>query len=41
MKVKISQRAASLAPSLTLAISAKAKQLRAAGQDVIGFGAGT
>ena len=40
MKVKISQRAASLAPSLTLAISAKAKQLRAAGQDVIGFGAG-
>lgn len=40
MNYHISERAASLAPSLTLAISAKAKQLRAAGQDVIGFGAG-
>jgi len=29
-----------LAPSLTLAITAKAKELRAAGEDVIGFGAG-
>ena len=29
-----------MAPSLTLAISAKAKELKAAGQDVIGFGAG-
>ena len=36
----ISDRAASLAPSLTLAISAKAKQMRAEGGDVIGFGAG-
>ncbi len=36
----ISDRAASLAPSLTLAISAKAKQMRAEGKDVIGFGAG-
>jgi aspartate aminotransferase len=40
MDYYISQRAVSLAPSLTLAISAKAKQLKAAGQDVIGFGAG-
>ena len=40
MNYQISQRAASLAPSLTLAISAKAKQLKAEGQDVIGFGAG-
>ncbi|MBL4827063.1 MAG: pyridoxal phosphate-dependent aminotransferase [Spongiibacteraceae bacterium] len=36
----ISKKAASLSPSLTLAISATAKQLRAEGQDVIGFGAG-
>ena len=40
MEYSISSRAASLAPSLTLAISAKAKELRAAGEDVIGFGAG-
>jgi len=40
MDYKISQRAASLAPSLTLAIDAKAKQLKAEGQDVVGFGAG-
>jgi aspartate aminotransferase len=40
MNYHILERAASLAPSLTLAISAKAKQLKAAGQDVIGFGAG-
>ncbi len=40
MDYPISSRAASLAPSLTLAISAKAKELRAAGEDVIGFGAG-
>jgi aspartate aminotransferase len=40
MEYKISQRAASLSPSLTLAISAKAKQMKAAGQDVVGFGAG-
>jgi aspartate aminotransferase len=36
----ISARLASLAPSATLAIDAKAKALRAAGVDVIGFGAG-
>ncbi|MDP6337938.1 MAG: pyridoxal phosphate-dependent aminotransferase [Limisphaerales bacterium] len=40
MDYPISSRAASLAPSLTLAISAKAKELRVAGEDVIGFGAG-
>ena len=40
MKYKISNRAASLAPSLTLAIDSKAKQMKAEGQDVVGFGAG-
>lgn len=40
MNYKIAQRAASLAPSLTLAIDSKAKQLKAEGQDVVGFGAG-
>jgi len=40
MNYKISHRAASLSPSLTLAIDAKAKQMKAEGQDVVGFGAG-
>ena len=40
MVYSLSSRAISLAPSLTLAISAKAKELRARGEDVIGFGAG-
>ena len=40
MDYSLSSRAASIAPSLTLAISAKAKELRAKGEDVIGFGAG-
>src|SRR6185295_10126057 len=40
MNYKISRRAASLAPSLTLAIDSKAKQMKAAGLDVVGFGAG-
>ncbi|MBI3870457.1 MAG: pyridoxal phosphate-dependent aminotransferase [Verrucomicrobia bacterium] len=40
MNYRISQRAASLAPSLTLAIDSKAKQMKAAGEDVVGFGAG-
>jgi aspartate aminotransferase len=40
MKYKISQRAASLTPSLTLAIDSKAKQMKAEGQDVVGFGVG-
>src|SRR5437016_10090805 len=40
MNYKISERAASLSPSLTLAIDSKAKQMKADGQDVVGFGAG-
>src|SRR6266513_92492 len=40
MNYKISKRAAALAPSLTLAIDSKAKQMKADGQDVVGFGAG-
>jgi len=40
MNYKISVRAASLSPSLTLAIDSKAKQMKADGQDVVGFGAG-
>ena len=40
MNYKISRRAAALAPSLTLAIDSKAKQMKAAGEDVVGFGAG-
>ncbi len=40
MEYHVSQRAASLSPSLTLAITAKAKELRATGEDVIGLGAG-
>lgn len=37
---RISQRLAALQPSATLAVDAKAKALKAAGQPVIGFGAG-
>ena len=40
MQYKISKRAASLTPSLTLAIDSKAKAMKAAGEDVVGFGAG-
>lgn len=40
MNYTISRRAAALSPSLTLAIDAKAKQMKADGQDVVGFGAG-
>src|SRR6266446_5115133 len=40
MNYKISRRASSLSPSLTLAIDSKAKQMKADGQDVVGFGAG-
>jgi aspartate aminotransferase len=40
MEYKISRRAAALTPSLTLAIDAKAKQMKAGGIDVVGFGAG-
>ncbi len=38
--MKLSARAERLQPSATLTITAKAKELRAAGIDVIGFGAG-
>src|SRR5579863_6095717 len=37
---RISSRAGAVSESATLAIDAKAKALRAAGEDVIGFGAG-
>jgi len=37
---RISRRVAQVAPSATLAIDAKAKALKAAGVDVVGFGAG-
>src|SRR5437764_7953739 len=40
MNYNISRRAATLSPSLTLAIDSKAKQMKAEGQDVVGFGAG-
>ena len=40
MNYKISKSAASLSPSLTLAIDAKAKAMKSAGEDVVGFGAG-
>ena len=40
MEYKISRRASALTPSLTLAIDAKAKQMKAEGIDVVGFGAG-
>jgi aspartate aminotransferase len=36
----ISRRVAALSPSLTLAISAQAKRMKAEGADVVGFGAG-
>jgi aspartate aminotransferase len=38
--VKLSTWAANIAPSPTLAVDAKAKELKAAGEDVCGFGAG-
>src|SRR5512141_3424400 len=40
MNYQISRRAASLSPSLTLAIDSKAKAMKAEGLDVVGFGAG-
>ncbi len=39
-RTRVSQRLAALQPSATLAVDAKAKALKAAGQPVIGFGAG-
>jgi aspartate aminotransferase len=40
MSVKISRRALAVSPSPTLALGAKAKARRAAGEDIVGFGAG-
>ena len=40
MNYPIARRAASLSPSLTLAIDSKAKEMKAKGEDVVGFGAG-
>ena len=40
MEYNFSDRAASLTPSVTLAIDAKAKEMKAAGIDVVGFGTG-
>ncbi|MFN0092416.1 MAG: pyridoxal phosphate-dependent aminotransferase [Acidimicrobiales bacterium] len=40
MQSRISARVAGIAPSATLAVDAKAKALKAAGEPVIGFGAG-
>ncbi len=40
MALTVSHRAQNIAPSLTLSIDARAKEMRAAGLDVVGFGAG-
>ncbi len=40
MRDIVAERTKVLTPSLTLAIDAKAKQMKAEGQDVVGFGAG-
>ena len=40
MNYSIARRAASLSPSLTLVIDSKAKDMKAKGEDVVGFGAG-
>ncbi|QXD22636.1 pyridoxal phosphate-dependent aminotransferase [Opitutia bacterium ISCC 51] len=40
MKPHFSQRSESIAPSVTLAIDAKAKEMKAEGIDVVGFGTG-
>lgn len=40
MKVSLSKKATSIAPSITLEITAKAKAMQTKGIDVIGFGAG-
>jgi aspartate aminotransferase len=40
MNIDFSQRVEALAPSVTLAIDAKAKEMKAAGIDVVGFGTG-
>lgn len=40
MSLELSKKAAAVKPSSTLAITARAKKLRAQGKDVVGFGAG-
>lgn len=40
MSLELSSKASAVKPSSTLAITAKAKELRAQGKDVVGFGAG-
>ncbi len=40
MTIKLASRLSAVKPSITLAVTAKAKQLRAEGVDVVGFGAG-
>ena len=40
MNYPIARRAATLSPSLTLVIDSKAKEMKAKGEDVVGFGAG-
>ena len=40
MSLELSKKAAAVKPSSTLAITAKAKELKAQGNDVVGFGAG-
>jgi len=40
LTMKISQRAKSVPPSATIAVTARAKELKAQGIDVVGFGAG-
>ena len=39
-KIKLSERISKVSPSLTLAITAKAKAMIEAGEDVVPFGAG-
>ena len=38
--MKLSQKSMSISGSLTLAIDAKAKKMKAEGMDIVGFGAG-
>ena len=38
--MELSDRAQSIPPSITLAISAKVKEMKAAGKEIIAFGAG-
>ncbi len=40
MKIELAQRMKDISPSLTLAITAKAKELKAQGRDLVSFGAG-